>query len=669
MYMPKENGPSGGKGSFEKALKEAGGDFALEEVGALSKKAPPKAETIPDEIKTAEKPLKEEEMEIPEEYIPHQKFNHLEDEIPVGTKNPFSDLLKIANEKAEESKILREMPDRKKRTIKEYKETNKRNKNSKTPTSDKTAKQNAELENSNKSEREETERQLREVRRIKDMTELDNMTPELAKQALEDEKQIVEWLKNEKIAQVVIHGGNRLEGKGPDGKDTWNLSPDLDAQSAAIFLNKYHKKATKNVYAENALSSIVPKGGTEEDLEVDKSSEGLVVWIDTGGRWMEIDNKENKKVIYLDHHGEGRRKWTSATEMMYNMMREADILKEEKWMKNYVHNITSFDNLSYVFAKKHKFDADTFQHAWPYTLYGLAREMNPTDVIELYRTGKVKNFDEPFSDKELEGEIGKIKLKNGMTVKEFVEKEASLDPEKSEVAKTLGNIENSAKYAINEGLGLLDTKVGNLIYNNVPEINGKRNIIPHHLAFIGTRANNFHTYLLLNHPDKKTRIRKFFINSNHPGFEFVLKKLKRNKRIRLTDIRGVMVRGETDLTERDFLKSIDEKIVENAHFPKSGELPKRIETRSDLDQKKENKVPEIKPKIEELENKTARPNMDEGIEDPDSMVEKNQEERDQKLKRIEEIKAREKELEEKIKEAETNLQKILEKIEELEKRQ
>lgn len=535
-------------------------------------------------------------------------------------------------------------------------------------TSEEIQKKASKYKKDKKTEREDIERELRNTKRMKDMLEIDKMTPELAKKAIEDEKQIIKWFKTEKIAQVVTHGGNRLEGRGKDGQDVWNPTPDLDAQSAVILLNEYNKKKLKDIYTKNAVSSIVPKGGDQGDLEVDKSSEGLVIWVDAGGRWMEVDNKGEKKVIYLDHHGEGRRSWTSATEMMYEMMREADILKEEKWMKNYVYNITSFDNLSYVFAKKHPFNTDTFQNAWPRSLHGLARDMYPKDIIDLYKTGKVKNFDELFTDEDLEGEIGKIKLKNSLTVKEFVEKETSLDPEKSEVAKTLGNIENSAKYAINKGLDLFDTQAGNLIYNNVPTIDGKRNIIPHHLAFLGTRANNFDTYIILNHPKGRDRNRTFFINSNYPGFEKVLKRLKRNKRIALVDIHGVMIKGETNLTERDFLGVFDEKIIKKAHFPKSGELPKHIKTNSaekkEESQKTEKSLPEIKPKIE-IENKTARPNMDEGIEDPDSILEKNEQEKTKKIQEIKDL------IEQKIKEKENvdnriaDLDQRLAKIEEL----
>ncbi len=549
----------------------------------------------------------------------------------------------------------------------------------------------ADLKNSlnlekNGQEEKPTKNTTKEVKQNKKQLEnTDKEIPE--KEILErekDEAQIIEWLKNEKIAQIVIHGDKRK--KGENGEDFWDLTPDLDAQSASIFLSEYNKKKGKDLYTENAVSSIIPKGGNEKDLDVNKEKEGLQIWLDAGNRWMEVDNKGEKKIIYFDHHGEGKKDWTSSTEMVYNMMKNANILKEEKWMKNYVHNLTSFDNLAYAFSKKEPWTTEKFQHHWPRTLNHLAKEMEPLDVIEIFKRGIVRNFNTEFTEKDLNGDISKIVLKNGRTLKEQIEKESSLDPTVSEVAKTEEAIQNSAVYAINEKLDITDTRVGNLIYNNIPTINGKRNIIPHHLAFLGARANNFDTYLILNHPKGKDRNRTFFINSNYPGFEKVLKRLKRHKRIKLTDVRGVMIHGETNLTERDFLGEIDPKIIKNANFAKNGELRKNIENEILKKEKARNekinesaekiepvveKVKETKPEaletkpVVEVENKTITEAKEESKIETKTDIEKVREE---KLKKIEEIKIRETELQTKIKEIEANLQKILEKIEKMEKK-
>ena len=78
--------------------------------------------------------------------------------------------------------------------------------------------------------------------------------------------QIARLLENQKISQIVVHGGKRESKEGED--DKWKISTDLDAESAVILFNLFNKKPLEQIYKEGARTSIIPKDNTAEDLEL-----------------------------------------------------------------------------------------------------------------------------------------------------------------------------------------------------------------------------------------------------------------------------------------------------------------------------------------------------------------------------------------------------------------
>ncbi|OGI64312.1 hypothetical protein A2733_00905 [Candidatus Nomurabacteria bacterium RIFCSPHIGHO2_01_FULL_40_20] len=403
----------------------------------------------------------------------------------------------------------------------------------------------------------------------------------------------IAWVfRNLPINQVVVHAKERRGSK--------NLSFALDPDTRlALFMlqnlsrkfirpiktteteGESKKKNNNDLYAPGAIFSLVPKGGDEKDL-IDKK-EGVVVFLDVGNSWLEIKINGKSIIIKLDHHGEGSNAHTSASKMVYDIMREGKLFKEEpKWLKEMVKTVNSIDNLSYVDKKNEKgekiFDKEYFLKKWPRSIQAIAEKLPFEVLLDLFESGKV-DPSRPFTEEELRGEIGKTKFeifenveqKNGYFKREKVTKTiAELCEEKrKEAAETINGIENAVRYTKLHGFDTQNTNIGNIVYHNYPTLKDEEsgeffeNDIPHTSDQLGAVAMGF---------DGIVRFKEgsfFNIKSKHKGFGGVAKNIQKLAP-GTANIRDVILHSPADkrivknLKEEDFLNSTDPKIAKNA---------------------------------------------------------------------------------------------------------
>jgi len=458
------------------------------------------------------------------------------------------------------------------------------------------------------------------------------------KQTLPEKKEIlkisdiIKILKNEKVDEIVVSGTERNMTekelkfikknfrKLPDESEEENKKKlekiesekkiltsgqDLDSQMALYLFNYLNnrtdkKGGLKNIYGENAKSTII-NTNQQEKIPLNENK-GIRLFIDAGVEWIKIEKEGKTTTIWLDHHGEGKRSPTSGTKMMYDLMKEAGILKESKenveWVEKFVNFVNEYDNLTYVNNKD--FDQKYFENIWPNSLYAIA-EMIPFELLMgLIKSGKIKNPSIPFAKKELLGEFGTKKLSDlyeELVKSGHIEGPAPLfDKEGKDISgknvflenkkRKLGDLtilklcqkrhtkpgdgaisiiknikiaeDYNKKFAGEKKLNFDNTLLGKVLYHNDygTRLNAKgeeKNIyIDNKTAFIGIKAMGYDTYVNWDGKNKN-----FYINSNHPKLSEIVKNLNEEDPDCALDVRGVFVFGKIkNLSETKFLEII-----------------------------------------------------------------------------------------------------------------
>ncbi|MFA6514704.1 MAG: hypothetical protein WCT42_00360 [Candidatus Paceibacterota bacterium] len=405
-------------------------------------------------------------------------------------------------------------------------------------------------------------------------------------------EELAEILKNNKIDQIIVASSYNKN------KELARLNPDLDSRGALYLLNSLNKKPINNTYADGSMSSVVGKrgegkesvlkntnefsplsineNGIKKDNEGEKTIEnkpGLKIFIDTGGEWLKIEENGEEKVLYIDHHGSGKREPTSGTKMIYRAMEEAVILENKPWVKKLVRFINDTDNLSYVDEKdkfgKRIFTETNFKENWPRSLYALAEDYIPFNkLVELFEKGTIKDPSKPFTKEELEGEIGKIEtteMGHKKPLKDIVEEIEKKVIENVESVKRIRNYNSKV-----EKLNTNSKNLGKIIYHNFKckykdpddETKLKTSIIDDKMSFKAIKAMNADTYVVWN----KTKDKKsFFINSKDADLVEIAKRLNEEDPGCAKEVRGVFIFGKINkLSERKFLEILDPEIIKDA---------------------------------------------------------------------------------------------------------
>lgn len=441
--------------------------------------------------------------------------------------------------------------------------------------------------------------------------------------------EIAELFKNGKIREVVVHAKEDLEPEVGENGETPGLTfaPDHDSRLALYLLNDFNKKTGGKMYSYGAKSSLIIKGGNEKNLQGKHT--GLIVFIDVGGRWLEIQDEKGKKTkyVFIDHHGSQKGIQTSSAEMMYEILRRAGLLKENrKWMEDFVKTVTDNDNLLYLGEKdaegKKVFNSKHFREVWPRSLRGMAGEIPFNVLLDLFKSGKIKDPSKVFTKEELEGELGKIEWQIGTKkVKNKEGKEEEVPVMKS-IAELCLDREKEAKFAsyaiindIRHGrekkLNLENTRIGRGVYHNFHKIKqGKKwvpNTIPFKTAYIAARAYGYDALIVWN---KKKPDRRFFINSKHPALNAVGEDINKvapgTKVVRAAMLFPPKNAAATEgLTQKAWLDTIDPTIAENALDLEIDEAEENETEAKELQELEERRVTILK-KIEEVEKEIAK---------------------------------------------------------------
>jgi hypothetical protein len=360
--------------------------------------------------------------------------------------------------------------------------------------------------------------------------------------------QMAKILKNNEVSQILLHSPENKEQA-----EKWGLSlrRDADTAGAVRILSLSNIK-----YREDAVTSFVHKGGGTKDVEKEAERTGVRLMIDAGGSWAMAEGYNGTKTLYLDHHGDGQHKPTSATEITYKVNKKAGLLEEPEpeWLQGYIKFINELDNLTYLNKTNEKgekiYNKDYFEKEWAKTPYALT-EVMPTELLKAYEIGKIKDPSVPLTKEQMK-EIGGEKL-----LEKF--KEISIDAK-----KTIAGIENADRNNKKQGLKLNNTRLGKIVYHNFPKMkigDGREfvNQIKNNIAFTGASMMGYDTYVCWNKKNEN-----FFISSKNPNLEAVIDELnKKNPGCIVKDVRGEMVFGKISegLTEEEFLNILDTKIL------------------------------------------------------------------------------------------------------------
>lgn len=381
--------------------------------------------------------------------------------------------------------------------------------------------------------------------------------------------EIAEIFKKEKIANVVIHSKENFEPK--DAEKGLTFQNDLDTEVALFLLNDLNKKKPEEAYTDNAQTSLIIKGGNEKNLNEEQQKEGLNVFVDVGGSFLKIQKKQKETLVKLDHHGSGQSKNTSATQMMYDVLEKADLLKTKaRWIKNIVNIVNSIDNLSYVNRKdregKKIWNEDYFTNKWPYSVEAIAEQIPLPVLIKLCKDNKIKNAAQIFTHKEINGNIGdtivreeekNVEVKNEENGEIELKKETHFirikdicEANKQKALKTLEGIEKTIELNKKNGLDTDNTVIGKAVYFNF-----KSGTIPFKTAFLGAKAKGYESFVAFNNDPKKIE-QKFFVNSSSANTQNFAKML--NEKLPGTrDIRGNFIFPPKNLTDLRKFKEAD----------------------------------------------------------------------------------------------------------------
>jgi hypothetical protein len=431
------------------------------------------------------------------------------------------------------------------------------------------------------------------IKRYFEKNERPKNTPHVNKNTTEKYKytkkieEIAEILKNQKISEVVVAGETYTNPETKEKKI--KFAPDLDTKTALYIFNNYNNKPLDEIYQEGSFSTIVKKGESENGISdgkiktknlesVEKNKNGVKVYVDAGGRWVSIDKEGKVTTIYIDHHGSGLRNETSGTKMVIEIMEKANLLKEmPEWLKKFADFVNNVDNLSYAKAKNNKggriFNENYFRNEWPDSLFALAEKRIPFNkLIELCKSGKIKDPSRPFTEEELDGELGNIVVgemenkKTGEMVKQTIRDLCR--NERRDVNNAIDAIKKSEEHNEERGLILNTKELGKIVYHDYFRIKTKNgrfitNKIIDHIAIKAAVVRGNDSFVSWN-----TEKKKFFISSiNSKDLPQIANRINSTYPNCCSESRGTFIFGNIPegMTEEKFLKIIGieqkEKIV------------------------------------------------------------------------------------------------------------
>jgi hypothetical protein len=111
-----------------------------------------------------------------------------------------------------------------------------------------------------------------------------------------------------------------------------------------------------------------------------KPESGVVM--DTSTEQHGVIAEEEGKRLVIDHHGKESERDSSAAKFVYETLLDMGLLKQEKYLDNFVAFVTKCDNMNFAPDEMEK-----VLDNYPKNLYGLYFRMDVNDVLELFKKG------------------------------------------------------------------------------------------------------------------------------------------------------------------------------------------------------------------------------------------------------------------------------------------
>lgn len=378
----------------------------------------------------------------------------------------------------------------------------------------------------------------------------EKLTPEQKREKTVE--QIIQ-LFNKGIYRVVVHGERTIEGE--NGESYVKTTRDFDTIAAMELLNSstvtYNNGTPGEV--DGAQTEFVPKGNITKGENIKKGQ--VIVHIDTGGKGLSVEKGADGSInVFIDHHQQEYEKTpTSATALMYEILRRGKFIGSEAWMGNLQAIATNFDNLTYVRSEKH---TEAFlRETWPKSIMAVVEDV-PFAQVKKWAAENRNILAPNFSQEELNGisfereRATKGKGGKKMRIKEIITLGQLVEERRQEINADLDyNIPKAQERMHREGIKDETPEVGKFVYNTKePELlpNGKNRYIKFNHGFIAARAKGLDTLIAYNEQDKG-----LFINSSR-DLNPIYKKLKKVFP-GLVLVRGVMILQSKKKEERDMM--------------------------------------------------------------------------------------------------------------------
>lgn len=311
------------------------------------------------------------------------------------------------------------------------------------------------------------------------------------------------------IDELIVHGDYSFQ----EGVGSLRIHPDLDALGGIFLMD---------------LAGIDYRAVTSVEKGTWKPGG---VHIDTGER--KQFRVEDDGSIFFDHHGSEREGETSATQIVYETLVEAGLLRKEPWLDRFVSFVTEIDNLTYPI------DEEALRKTWWQSLYGTYKVLPISFIANYFREGKDPT--KPFSQDDKDRVVGG----RGQTLREICERTRGL------VVKSANRIPRAIRTMEREGVKIETPELGKVVINRIPE--GKGNQMP--MGFTAVKALGYDTYVLWNEGTNS-----FFISSQTKSmsdlFEKIHDSIPSAKLIRGTMIISPPTEPKSDLAYAPFLQAL-----------------------------------------------------------------------------------------------------------------
>ncbi|MDE2030663.1 MAG: hypothetical protein KGI58_00150 [Patescibacteria group bacterium] len=415
------------------------------------------------------------------------------------------------------------------------------------------------------------------------------------------------------VDKVVIHGQTIENGDEVEIKPEFGENIDTDTRGALYFLSL--SKGVK--YKEGSYTQLGFKGSKVDNEEPIISNDrkqdkvDTTLYIDTSGENLSYKIGIDGKEIFIDHHHKyDNANYTSATELMYEVLTKNKMIKSEPWMKNMVDFVTNIDNLSY--ANDKRYNLEFLKNKWPESIIGIYKNVPFSKITQWFKEGR-DPFKPEFTEADLNEVLPKVELSKdaeGNTIKKIGETKLLdiINDKRREIGADISNAKLAIELMKAKGIKLENERLGKVLYNlqdrqqEIKDMGTGRNPVNKiYNGFLVTKALGLDSYVTY-----QNKYNRFLINTNNHNLRPIYEEIKKIVPETVL-VRGVMLMQpqglskRKEMTEDKFLNLLGLKNeVEKRDMP-TEQITDFEKLMKEIKLKKE-KVEEMKAKEEEIKN-------------------------------------------------------------------